>query len=300
MKQLIDYRIKAFNYLDYLPQAIIANENCKYSEIHQITARYAGKTVAGTIALIKCIIEAKRANKKLVIYQFRMRHKDVDKLWGENINWLNYYRIPYYTRKSEGLIKTLSTEIYIKGAYVSNSNQVALVGTKGAYVSHAIVIFEEAYEFDEKTINALLEAIRGSKYKSVIFRTNPWLASNWYINSCYKKVALDERRMLEGDGNQFVELGDKVYHYARWTINPNLERPDLENLERIKENNPRRAKTVYYGLPGAYEGMVFADNIHKITTNFNFKRWEEFTAGVDVGYVSSAMAAGLWALETGK
>jgi hypothetical protein len=79
-----------------------------------------------------------------------------------------------------------------------------------------------------------------------------------------------------------------------------LEQSELEYLEWIKENNPRRAKTVYYGLPGAYEGMVFADNKHKIITNFTFKRWEEFTAGIDVGYVSSAMAAGLWALEATK
>lgn len=114
MKEFVNYKIEAFNYLDYLPLAIRNNGNFKYSEVHQITARYAGKTVAGIIALIKCIIESKLADRKLVIYQFRMRHKDIDKLWNENLTWLNHYRIPYYTRKSEGLIKALSTEIYIK------------------------------------------------------------------------------------------------------------------------------------------------------------------------------------------
>lgn len=297
MGRPIDYQIAAFNYLDYLPLAIRSKGDFKYSEVNQITARYAGKTAAGCIALVKCIVEARRANLPLVIYQFRMRHKDIDKLWNENLTWLNHYQIPYFTRKSEGLIQALSTKIYIKGAYVSNSNQVALVGTEGAYVSHAIVIFEEAFEFDERTIAALKEAVRGSKYKTILYRTNPWLAANWYIRTRHAQVPLDEKCMLEGSGNQFQVVGKKVYHYARWTINPNLQQPEIDQLEDLRVNNPLRAKTVYYGLPGAYEGMVFADSMHKIATNFAFQRWEEFTAGIDVGHVSSATAAGLWALE---
>lgn len=43
--------------------------------------------------------------------------------------------------------------------------------------------------------------------------------------------------------------------------------------------------------------MVFAPILHKIKTEFELKKWEEFTAGVDVGHVSSATAASLWALE---
>jgi len=62
-------------------------------------------------------------------------------------------------------------------------------------------------------------------------------------------------------GNQFTEVLGRVNHYARWTINNNLKEPELEYLEWIKENNPTRARTVYYGLPGAYEGMVFAQYI---------------------------------------
>jgi len=106
--------------------------------------------------------------------------------------------------------------------------------------------------------------------------------------------------MVSGDGNQFIEVDTRVYHYARWTINPNLQEPDLKYLEWIRENNPQRARTVYYGFPGSYEGMVFAPVAHKITTQFAFKRWVEFTAGCDVGHVTSATTAGLWALEEDK
>jgi len=57
--------------------------------------------------------------------------------------------------------------------------------------------------------------------------------------------------MITGDGNQFEEVGNKVYHYARWDINPNVGASEREYLEFIKENNPIRARTVYYGLPGS-------------------------------------------------
>jgi hypothetical protein len=63
-------------------------------------------------------------------------------------------------------------------------------------------------------------------------------------------------------------------------------------LQRIKKDNPRLARTEFYGLPGSAEGMVFADIIHKIKTEFEFKHTcGYFTAGVDVGHVSSATAA---------
>jgi hypothetical protein len=40
----------------------------------------------------------------------------------------------------------------------------------------------------------------------------------------------------------------------------------------VRVNDPLRARTVYYGLPGAYEGMVFADIVHKIKSDFALKR----------------------------
>lgn len=43
----IKYKISAFDYLDYLHQAITSGTDFKYREVNQVTARYAGKTVAG-------------------------------------------------------------------------------------------------------------------------------------------------------------------------------------------------------------------------------------------------------------
>jgi hypothetical protein len=99
-------------------------------------------------------------------------------------------------------------------------------------------------------------------------------------------------------GNQLEEKDNVLYHYMNLAINLEfLEEPYKRYFQRILKDNPNLARTEYYGLPGSRSGMVFAPLMHKIKTEFEMKRWEEFTAGVDVGHVSSATAAGLWALE---
>lgn len=108
---------------------------------------------------------------------------------------------------------------------------------------------------------------------------------------------VEEESLLSGTGNQLEEKNGILYHYMRCDVNSFIDPPNWRYLQRILKDNPPLARTEYYGLPGSVTGMVFADSVHKIQTDFAFKRWDEFTAGIDVGYVSSAMAAGLWALE---
>jgi hypothetical protein len=75
----VSYKIKALDYLDYLHKAVATNQDFKYREINQVTARFAGKTVAGTIAIVKALISAKRTGRSIIVYILRMRHKDVSK-----------------------------------------------------------------------------------------------------------------------------------------------------------------------------------------------------------------------------
>jgi hypothetical protein len=77
------------------------------------------------------------------------------------------------------------------------------------------VIFEEASQFDQKTVDSVLVAIRGIKYQTTIFRSNPYLLSNWFVRSCYKQVMIDEDWMLNGNGNQLEEKEGVIYHYMQ-------------------------------------------------------------------------------------
>lgn len=118
-----------------------------------------------------------------------MKHKDISKAWGEILNWLDYYRVPYYCKKGEGDVYALGSKIKVAGCYVTNSTQIAFIEINGLYrYSHAIIVLEEGFEFDEKTEAAIKEAIRGAKYQTWIYRSNPWLLSNWYISRCFSTV----------------------------------------------------------------------------------------------------------------
>jgi len=216
----------------------------------------------------------------------------------QNISWFFQY---LFLRKKEAQGRQgehLRGDIYCFGCYTAEGTPISKIGLKGNYqYSHCIVVLEEAFEFDTKTYHALREAIRGVDKMTWILRTNPWLASNWLIRRCFSTVPLDEEEMVTGSGNLFKQVGSEVYHYMRWDVNTKLPATQRQYLEEVRINNPQRARTVYYGLPGVHEGMVFASVVNKIRTEFAVKRWSEFTAGVDVGHVSSAMPAGLWALE---
>ena len=77
---------------------------------------------------------------------------------------------------------------------------------------------------------------------------------------------------MTGSGNLFKQVGSEVYHYMRWDVNTKLPATQRQYLEEVRINNPQRARTVYYGLPGVHEGMVFASVVNKIRTEFAVKR----------------------------
>jgi hypothetical protein len=63
---------------------------------------------------------------------------------------------------SKGEIRALTSTIYCKGCYMTDSTPISLIGLAGNYrYSHCIVVLEEAFEFDPKTYSSLREAIRG-------------------------------------------------------------------------------------------------------------------------------------------
>lgn len=294
----IKNEVKYYQYMSYLSVAINEGADFKSSRVNQLGARLSGKTTSDNIELIRAILAARRKKVSLVVFIFRMRHKEVIQAWGDIVQLLHKYKLPIIINKGAKLIKLWTTKIYVKGCYTMNSTEISLLGVAVQHgKDYGIIVFEEAKEFDKKTVDAVFVAIRGIKYQTSIFRSNPYLLSNWFVQECYSNVSIDEQMMFTGSGNQLEDKGQVLYHYMRADVNQFIDKPNLDYLERIKKDNPLLARTEFYGLPGSNSGMVFAHILHKIKTEFEMKRWEEFTAGVDVGHVSSATAASLWALE---
>ena len=222
--------------------------------------------------MLRAILGAYRKKVSLVIYVFRMRHKDVNDAWNDLLKLLWKYKMPIIINKGLRIIRVWNSKIYVKGCYTANSTEVSLIGQFSQYgKDYGIVVFEEAKQFDKKTVDAVLVAVRGIKYQTVIFRSNPYLLTNWFVQECYRQVMVDEECMLNGTGSQIEEKDETLYHYMRADVNPLMENPSKEYLKRIKSDNPMLARTEFYGLPGTASGMVFAPVIHKITTQFAFK-----------------------------
>ena len=173
----------------------------------------------------------------------RMRHKDVSQAWNDIVNSLREYKIPCKTVKiGRGFIRAWTTKIYVKGCYTTNSTETTLLGMSIQNADYGIITFEEAKEFDQKTVDAVLVATRGIQSQVIIYRSNPYLLTNWFVQKCYRELKLDEDRLVSGDGNQWEVKDNKIYHYMRADINPFMSGPSKDYLERIKEDNPMKAR----------------------------------------------------------
>lgn len=73
----IENKVVAYQYMDYLSESIRAGTDFKYSRVNHLGARLSGKTTSDNIELVKAVIAARRKRVSLVIFIFRMRHKEV-------------------------------------------------------------------------------------------------------------------------------------------------------------------------------------------------------------------------------
>lgn len=241
-------KVEWFCLLSFFSDAIRNNTPFKYYQVNQLGARLSGKTTSDNIEIVRAIIAASKKKLSLVVFIFRMRHKDVYEAWSDIIKILQLYKMPIIINRGLILIRIWTTKIYVKGCYTTNSTEISALGQSIQYGrDYGIVVFEEAKQFDRETIDAVLVAIRGIKHQKMILRSNPYLLSNWFVQECYKNVMVDEKNMLEGEGNQLEEKGNTIYHYMRCTVNKFIDKPNWDYLQRIKEDNPNLAKTEYYG-----------------------------------------------------
>ena len=80
IKQRISIKneLEAYQYMGYLSKAIKEGTDFEYARVNQLGARLSGKTTSDNIEMLRAILEAHRRKVSLVIYVFRMRHKDVN------------------------------------------------------------------------------------------------------------------------------------------------------------------------------------------------------------------------------
>jgi len=112
--------------------------------------------------------------------------------------------------------------------------QVVKKGLAGcSNYTYAIKWFEEASEYLEKDIQAVDQAVRGSKYLISVYTTNPWHLAHWYISYLNKRFPFN-RSPLEKHGYQWKYFKEdrELFHYANYPI-PSKK---LELLNKTTKN----------------------------------------------------------------
>lgn len=183
-KTIIQSNSPAYEYMRYIRDAIANKEPFKYSEVNQLGARLSGKTTSDNIELIKAIFRAAKTKQRLFILVVRMHHKNVPDAWEDIINILNKLKLPYKTWSGKGIIRVGTTKIHVRGCYTTNSTEVSFLGFNIQNAKYGVIVFEEAKEFDDKTVDAILVAVRGIKYQTVLYRSNPYHLNNWFPQKC--------------------------------------------------------------------------------------------------------------------
>lgn len=125
------------------------------------------------VELARAIIRAYKEKDRLVIIILRMRYKNQGDAWNDIIKTLEQYKIPFRALVGKGIIKVWSTTIFVKGCYTTNSTDIAFLGFGILSAYYGIVVFEEAREFDQKTVNAVLVAIVALNIKLLSTEATP-------------------------------------------------------------------------------------------------------------------------------
>lgn len=79
--------------------------------------------------------------------------------------------------------------------------------------------------------------------------------------------------MLE-KGNQFIQIGRKIFHYSNWAHNRYLAPSERKLLLDIRTQDPRRADIVSIGVPAPLDASIYSMYVpHIKEINKDTKDW---------------------------
>lgn len=181
------------------------------------------------------------------------------------------------------------------------SGHFKLLGLKRLMnVDYGLIILEEASEYTQEHIIAVIEQAGAWKNLMQIKIANPWVITNEFIKYCDDNFPYDERLGATGKDrikNQYWFNDEKkeIFHYSQWSTNPWMFENEImvKTYDEIRRYMPGRSRIVNDGLPGAIDGGVYdsLDNIMSIKDITNNP--EMLVGGVDWGYSQDSTTCGV-------
>lgn len=275
--------LNQFKYFKQLAYAISVNKPFIYDEFYLGGSRKSGKTISICILFILII----NYEVPLRVYIFRKFVQDIEQtVWEEVLNTFAEFGLQVKTNRQYRRIRYKDSLITFYGLHDRNKAQKSkLSGLSGAnsLFKHAIVWFEEAYEFNQKDIEDVKEAIRGKIPRTYIYSFNPWSLSNWLVEYCNKHLPFNLYELQE-KGYQFTGYKTKLFHYVNYQLNYYLSKWDIAQLSELEHTNPTRAKTACYGYFGIESGAIYSHALRYVSRNVIQDGIHLFAGGVDYGF----------------
>ena len=289
--------VKAYTYLYEIVNCVLDNKPFPVDEINLIGGRKSAKSVSVQLMIANLVEALRKVNKKVAIFFFRFQTKDASELYDEIVDALSLCGVHYVENKTRLKIKIGINEIRVIGLNSMNKTNKAkksgLARVSGT--NYIIRIFEECFEFPQKDVLALKEAVRGLNDNVRILDIhicNPWAKSSWFVSYCAKHQNWDIQT-LKTSGSQFglynIKLNENytkrvVFHYTNWRVAQNvLGQSDIANILDTWNFDKKRAMTTDYGLPGYEEGAIYTHLLNSIGESV-YQEQEYLCGGLDWGW----------------
>ena len=275
--------LKPFNYFYEIERALLFNLVFRYENLYLGGSRKSAKT--WTVILF--IVRMSLMGFPLRVYIFRKYVQDIEQsVWEETLNCFRSYFVSPKVTKHYRRIRFQKTLITYYGLHDRNKAQktkLSGLSSIGHEFKYSLIWFEEAYEFNQKDIEDIKEAIRGKTHRLYIYTFNPWSLSNWIVKYCHSQLPFNLHELRE-NGEQLHHRSTSLFHYVNYQLNYFLSLSDINHLNELKITNPTRAKTACYGYFGIESGAIYSHALEKVSRNVIKDDIHKFVCGVDYGF----------------
>ncbi|WP_342254561.1 phage terminase large subunit [Spiroplasma endosymbiont of Zeiraphera isertana] len=294
---------KEFTYLHEISYWLLNKSDFTHSEYNLSGSRYSSKTYSIAEELAILIAISIKVNKSIAIYCFRKLNKDINELTKEidealiNIGFdYKDFTLKYPNKQADFRFKGSKSFIRVMGVYSNSNDRIPLKGLSRSEIKGfdlAIEWCEEANEFSQQEFQAITFALGNAKKTIKIRSCNPDNIYQYFIEYMNKRVPFNLDLMKENN-EQIKSIEEnqmfKLFHYSNWKLNEqNLKQDKINDLEELKELDPIKAQSWYYGVPSVLTGSIFARYLDKLKTELDFNV-NEIVGGLDLGFATSSQA----------
>ncbi len=274
--------LKCFSYLKNILKYDYINE------YHLAGGRKSGKTFNLFLWFVLYIYGYFK-DKKIKVLIFRKYHKDLEStIIDEMRNIFIDLELEINESKYNNTFYCGDSQISFKAVNQRDKKVKSLSGLANLRRYDLVLVhFEEAWEFDEKDISLIKEAIRGYKDIRYFYSTNPWEIENWYIKYLNTNLQFNKKE-LKAKGQMLSVVNRKLFHYVNYQVNKQLNPFEIWEFKQMEIHNPIRAEVVCYGMFGHEGGTVYdCSMIKKIS---KLKKYQHIGIGIDFGIRRDATA----------